>query len=337
MSHLHHRVLTVCTLLAWSLGNGGSGADPSIDLTEDWPQWRGPKEEVWRRSIGEGFSGLSIASSRVYTMYATESSEFVVSLNAADGSEVWKSRSGSKFMQTYGNGPRCTPTVDGGRVYALGANGELLALEAASGRTIWQHNLRTEFGRKLPAFGFTASPLMSLSPSGQLYWRYEWPTEFGQHPATPVFIAPDRVFISSGYGMGGAVLQMELAETGLGVSEVWFNKEMKNHISTSVYHEGAIYGFDDAIFKCIDAETGDERWKTRGYGKGTLIMADGHLIVLGDAGKLAIAEANPAAHVEVASAQVLSDQCWTAPSLAHGRLYLRNMVEIVCLDLAIKT
>ncbi len=172
MSHLHHRVLTVCTLLAWSLGNGGSGADPSIDLTEDWPQWRGPKE-VWRRSIGEGFSGLSIASSRVYTMYATESSEFVVSLNAADGSEVWKSRSGSKFMQTYGNGPRCTPTVDGGRVYALGANGELLALEAASGRTIWQHNLRTEFGRKLPAFGFTASPLMSLSPSGQLYWRYE--------------------------------------------------------------------------------------------------------------------------------------------------------------------
>ena len=410
---MNRRGLLVFTLVAGIPAHGDS-AEPGIDETQDWPQWRGPNrdgvsrtarlektwpesgpKEVWRRPIGEGFSGISIANSRVYTMYATESSEFVASLDATDGSEVWKHRSGDKFMQTYGNGPRCTPTVDGDRVYALGAHGELLALEAASGRTIWQHNLRTEFGRKLPAFAFTGSPLIegntvlvntgvggderaimafdkttgevvwasggdpigysspiavnaqgfrqllfftsaalvSLSPSGQLYWRHEWPTEYGQHPATPVFIAPDRVFVSSGYGMGGAVLRIERTETGPSVSQVWFNKQMKNHISTSVYHEGAIYGFDEAILKCVDAQTGHERWKARGYGKGTLILADGHLIVLGDDGKLAMVEANPDAHVEVASAQVLSDRCWTTPSLAGGRLYLRNMVEIVCLDL----
>ena len=413
-THLCWRALPVFTLLVGILGDGSSGADPNIELTDDWPQWRGPNRDgvsrtarlqktwpengpkvVWRRPIGEGFSAISIVNSRAYTMYAIESSEFVASLNGDDGSEVWKCRIGPTYMQTYGNGPRSTPTVDGDRVYALGSSGDLLALEAASGRTIWHRNLRTEAGSKLPAFGFTASPLVegntvlveaggandralmafdkmtgevvwgsgrdpvgysspvavnsqgfrqilfftsaavvSISPSGQPYWRHEWPTEYGQHPATPVFIAPDRVFVSSGYGTGGAVLQIAPTDSGLSVSEVWFSKEMKNHISTSVYYEGAIYGFDDAIFKCMDAETGAERWKTRGYGKGTLILADGHLIVLGDAGKLAIVEANPDAHVQVASAQVLSDRCWTAPSLAAGRLYLRNMVEIVCLDLA---
>ena len=328
-------------------------------------------------------------------MYSTGASEFVVSLNALDGSEVWKSRTGAKYSEGNGNGPRCTPTVDGDRVYTLGASGELLALEVGTGKTIWQRNLRREFRSKRPHWGFTSSPLIegnsvlveaggsneralmafdkmtgeelwgsgedpigysspiavdalgvrqilfftgaalvSLSPDGQPYWRHKWPNEGGINPATPVFIPPDRVFVSSGYGTGGAVLQMQSTDAGPGVSEVWFSKEMKNHFSTSIYHEGHIYGFDEAIFKCVDVDTGDERWKVRGYGKGTLIFADGHLIVLSDEGKLAMVEANPDAHVEVTSAQVMSDRCWTSPSLAAGRLYLRNMVEIVCLDLA---
>lgn len=404
------RAVLVFTFLTGTFGGGCT----AIDVTADWGQWRGPNRdgvsslariqktwpeggptEVWRRPIGEGFSGLSIANSRVFTMYSTESDEFVVGLDAVDGREVWKRRTGSRYTQTYGNGPRSTPTVDGDRVYVLGAHGELLALEAGSGRMIWQRDLRGEFGCKMPAFAFTASPLIegnnvlveagggnddavmafdkmtgelvwgsgrdpvgfsspiavdvhglrqiifftsravvSLSPNGQQYWRHEWHTEYGQHPATPVFIAPDRVFVSSGYGHGAAVLQITPADTGLSVGEVWFSKKMKNHIATSVYFNGAIYGFDESILKCMDAETGAERWKARGYGKGTLILADGHLIVLGEKGNLAIVEARPDAHVQVASAKVLSDRCWTSPSLAGGRLYLRNMAEIVCLDLA---
>ena len=413
-THLRWTALLAFTLPAGIFCGGTSLLKPNMDLTEDWPQWRGPNrdgvsrtarlektwpesgpKEVWRRPIGEGFSGISIANSRVYTMYSTESTEFAVSLDAADGHEIWKSRTGSRYTQTYGNGPRSTPAVDGDRLYVLGAHGELLALEAASGRTIWQRDLRTELGCKMPAFAFTASPLIegnrvlvdaggaddravmafdkitgelvwgsgrdpvgfsspiavdahglrqiifftsraviSLSPDGQQYWRHDWKTEYGQHPATPVFIAPDRVFVSSGYGNGGAVLQIAAADTGLSISEVWFSKKMKNHIATSVYYEGAIYGFDESILKCMDAETGAERWKARGYGKGTLILAEGHLIVLGEKGNLAIVQATPDAHVQVANAQVLSDGCWTSPSLAGGRLYLRNMAEIVCLELA---
>ena len=88
-----------------------------------------------------------------------------------------------------------------------------------------------------------------------------------------------------------------------------------------------------SILKCVDANTGVEKWKARGYGKGTLIVAAGHLVVQGERGKLALVKALPNEFVEVASAQVLSGKCWTVPSLADGRLYLRNEREIVCLDL----
>ena len=405
-----------CAPAILALGLFWTGARTAVaqpgDGSTEWPQWRGPNRDgmsalaplnkewtekgppqVWRHSLGAGFSGISITGSRLYTMYSKGTNEYVVCLNAADGGERWKVRTGATFMESHGNGPRCTPTVHGDRLYTMGASGELFALDATTGKIIWKRNLRMEFGSKRPTWGFTSSPLIegnlllieaggsndralmafdkdtgelvwgsgkdpigysspiavnavggrqilfftgaalvSLDPSsGEPNWRYEWPNSI--NPAMPVFIAPDRVFVSSSYGIGGAMVQITQADTGMGATELWFTKKMKNHFNSSVYHQGMLYGFDNAILTCIDAKTGAVMWKTREYGKGSLIYADGHLIVLGEAGKLAIVEANPDAHVEVGSAQVLSGRCWTAPSLANGRLYLRNLEEIVALDM----
>ncbi len=107
---------------------------------------------------------------------------------------------------------------------------------------------------------------------------------------------------------------------------------MKNQFSSSVLHDGILYGFDDATLKAIDAATGNERWKQRGFGHGSLILAGGHLFVLSDRGKLALVEATPEAYRERGSGQVLSGKCWTPPTLAGGRLYLRNEEELVALD-----
>jgi hypothetical protein len=98
-----------------------------------------------------------------------------------------------------------------------------------------------------------------------------------------------------------------------------------------------LYGFDSsAILKCVDVFSQEEKWVTRGFQNGTLILADGHLIVLGERGKLALVEATPTAYKEVASAQVLRGRCWTIPALANGKLYLRNQKELVCIDLTQK-
>ena len=167
-------------VLVWGLSSSEiSDAEPGSEGQMDWPQWRGPNRDglapasriatawpeagprqVWRKPLGEGFSGISVSGSRAYTMYADESSEYVVSLNVADGSEVWILRTGAKFMEGHGNGPRCTPTVVGNRVYTMGASGELLALEAETGHIIWKHNLRRKFRSKRPSWGFTSSPLV---------------------------------------------------------------------------------------------------------------------------------------------------------------------------------
>ena len=74
-------------------------------------------------------------------------------------------------------------------------------------------------------------------------------------------------------------------------------------------------------------------WRQRGYGQGTLILADSHLIMLSDKGKLALVEASSSGFKEKASMQVLDGTCWTVPTLSGGKLYLRSMSEIVCLKI----
>ena len=126
---------------------------------------------------------------------------------------------------------------------------------------------------------------------------------------------------------------MTATDEGLGIEEVWKSRVMKNHFNSSVLYGGYLYGFDNAILKCVAADTGEEQWKWRGFGRGSLIFGDGHLIVLGDEGKLALVEATPTAYVEKARVQVLQGRCWTAPTLAGGRLYVRDEKEMVCLDM----
>ena len=408
------RFLIVCLLLY--------GVFSTVDA-KDWPQWRGPNrdgisEEVgllkewpdggprvlWRVSLGEGFSGISVADGRVYTMFSEGDDEFVVCLDASNGREIWRFRSDSNYYESEGgNGPRATPTIDGEFLFTVSAQGKFYALNSANGDKVWSCDLIRDFTSYMPRWGFSSSPLVEgdmllvevggnngkfivafdktngdvlwsshtdklgyaspiavtiggvrqlivfaglrlLSVStddGELFWTYPWRTgRFDVHAATPIFIAPDKIFISSAYGKGAAVLRVKVTDSpesgvrnNLEVEEIWRSEKVQNRLATSVLHGNHIYGFHRTILKCIDASTGMEKWKTRGFGEGTLTLADGHLIVLGDRGKLGLAEATPSAYHEVASAEVLSGLCWTVPTLANGRLYARNQKEMVCLDM----
>ncbi len=290
----------------------------------------------------------------VYVLGATGA---LFALDAARGALIWEKDLVAEFNSEVPRwGFSTSPLVEGNLllVEAGGVNGNFLvemvvdhraaatvvALDKASGQTVWTA-LDDKMGYSSPIactvngqrqlVFFTAYSLIGLAPTtGQTLWTYPWQTRYDVNAATPVFIPPNRVFISSAYDKGAAVVQIG---ADAAIEEVWRNKEMQNQFSTSVYLQDHLYGFDKTILKCIDARTGAEKWKTRGYGNGSLIAADGHLILLGEKGNLGLAQASPEGFVEKASYPAFDSRCWTAPSLANGRLYLRDESEMVCVNI----
>jgi hypothetical protein len=111
---------------------------------------------------------------------------------------------------------------------------------------------------------------------------------------------------------------------------------MQNHFSTSVLYEGHLYGFSETRLRCVDFETGDVKWDRLGLGRGSLVIADGHLILLGEHGELVLARATPTAYTEVSRCQILDPETltWTAPVVSGGRLFVRHENALLALDVS---
>ena len=147
----------------------------------DWPQFGGPQRNfaaaplalaatwpaegpraLWRRPLGEGYSAISVACSRLFTMYRRGEQEVIVALDAATGATAWEHAYEAPFSSEYdmqhGPGPHATPLVAGGRVFAAGATGVLHALDQATGRLLWRRDLIGELGGTLRPNGYACSP-----------------------------------------------------------------------------------------------------------------------------------------------------------------------------------
>ena len=227
--------------------------------------------------------------------------------------------------------------------------GITLALDKATGNLIWKtkdygdawRNKSYGGGYSSPfAFHlnglqrlavFNSSGLVILNPeNGQELALHPWKTSYNVNAVTPI-VSDDKIFISSGYNVGCALVQF----SGDKLDVVWQSKNMKNHFNSCVLWEGHLYGFDETTLKCLDFQTGDVKWKQRGLGKGSLMLADSKLIMMGDKGDLAIAAASPESFREISRTKVLSGLCWTVPVLSGGKLYCRNHEgDLVCLDVS---
>lgn len=141
------------------LGNDRSGVLPDIHLETDWTNH--PPKELWRRPIGLGWSGFAVVGSQAVTQEQRGENELVVAYELATGRQRWSHTNCVRFSEPMGgDGPRATPTIDRGRVYALGATGILDCLDAATGKRIWSHNVLEENGLPNTYFGKSSSPLV---------------------------------------------------------------------------------------------------------------------------------------------------------------------------------
>jgi outer membrane protein assembly factor BamB len=151
----------------------------SVAMADDWPQWLGPQRDgVWRESgilskfpaggpkvrwrtpIAGGYAGPAVAAGRVYVHDRPEGKERVLCLNEADGKVLWKHEYDCQYRIQYPAGPRCTPAVHDGKVYTVGAMGDLLCLDASNGKLIWAKSFTKDYGQTAPTWGWSSHPLV---------------------------------------------------------------------------------------------------------------------------------------------------------------------------------
>ncbi len=177
----------------------------------------------------------------------------------------------------------------------------------------------------------TASRVVGLSPEdGVLLWEYPWITEYDANASQPIVTGPNRFFISAGYGHGAAAAELQRTGEKYTARTIWQNMRMKNKFNPSVLYEGHIYGLDEGILACLDAETGQQKWKGGRYGFGQLLLASGHLIVTTEFGDVVLVKATHERHEEVTRFSALDGKTWNVPALAGGRLFVRNTTEMAC-------
>ena len=308
-------------------------------------------EKVWTHSYpGELVKNLheggpcatpTVDGERVYTV-GREGQLYC--LNAADGKPVWSMALQDEFgVELPAWGFTCSPVISGD-VLIIEA-GRTAALNKATGKVIWQTALYPP-GYGSPSVFFAGDelriavlnnygPMIVRADDGQEIAKEPWDTAYKTNAATPI-VAGGKVFISTGYNKGCALF--DLADDKLEL--VYANKKMRNHFNNCVLLDGYLYGIDgnsdqgrNCKVVCIDFATGDVKWEHRGLGCGSLVIADGKLIILSDDGRLVTAEATPEAFRQIDSARVLTGRCWTAPVLSHGRIYCRNAPgDLVCVD-----
>ena len=182
----------------------------------------------------------------------------------------------------------------------------------------------------------SARTVFGVEPkTGRVLWSFPWITQSDLNITDPV-VSGNEVFVSADFEHGSAVVRI----AGTNGTPVWASPKLRNHIATSVLTGGYVYGVDGqvntagaATLKCLDFATGTEKWNFPGLGGGALIVADHKIIMLSDRGELVVAEASPEGFNPISRAQVLGGKCWTAPTLANGRIYCRNATgDLICLD-----
>ncbi len=310
-------------------------------------------KELWayafKTEVGGPRSTPTVADGVVYTLNAKG---IVNALNAETGAKIWSKDLGTELgLKSHRHGFSGSPVIDGD-LLLLNVGKDGTALNKKTGQVIWTTGKEPAgFASPVPfalaggrrgAMMFGSQGLTAVDlKDGKRLWHYKWQTRDDQNIADPI-VDGDKVFISSGYYQGCAMLQF----TADSVKEVWRNTSMRNYWVTCIYDKGKIYGFDNAhdqagsreSFRCIAPPNRKELWVKPWPSFASLIMVDGKLVIVTDKGALLTVAASPDKYTELTRVQPkglqLSGLCFTAPSLAGKLLFIRtDKGEAACLEL----
>jgi outer membrane protein assembly factor BamB len=353
----------------------------------------------WRVPVGTGYSSPITDGAHVFVSHRIGDREIVECFAAETGGSLWKSDFPTTFVckVAYSDGPYSTPVLRDGRLFVMGAQGQLRCLGAADGRLIWERLLQPEYGLTDGTFPISTSPfphgellivnvggkqagivafkqatgepvwsatsdaascatpvaaeihgrehlfvftyegLTFLTPgAGDVLWKFPYRPK---NPETIIATSPvvhGELVIASGYQLG--TLCVRVREDGHFEQQWHEPRALDSQYNNLICHDGLLFGFSaiDKTLRCVDVATGKLHWKWRSkLGRGNMIVVNGHLLIVGQAGhfgSLRINVRKPEC-VALTSAPLLEGPVYAAPALCQGRLYLRNEMELVCVDL----
>jgi outer membrane protein assembly factor BamB len=244
-----------------------------------------------------GFSSSPLVAQDVVTVFAGAPGKSVLGYHASSGESAWSAGEGTKSY--------CSPQLmhlGGVDQVVISTNKGLTAFEPADGKVLWQH---------------------------------DWSVEQAGRVAQPALVGEGDLLI--GTAMVGA-RRVHVGHEGDGWTEgqVWETKDIKPYYNDLVVYQDHAYGFDGNFFTCVSLADGKSKWRARGYGNGqALLLADqGLLLILSEKGDVALVEATPDKHKELARFKAIEGKTWNHPVLAHGKLFVRNGEQVACFQIA---
>lgn len=309
--------------------------------------------EIWRREdaarydTAQGAVGPratpTVSSTAVYALGATG---ILNALEPATGKLLWQrqvcSDAGSTMVEWGMSG---SPLLHKNLVI-VDAGGDagraLAAYDQGTGEPVWSigsHKAGYTAPRievingKTQLLVFHGDGLEAHDPdTGKSLWYYPWTNQYKINVAQPIRFN-DTIFLSSGYDSGCVLLDPTRLTSGR-PAEVWPpSRSLKLKFNEAVSFGNHVYGLDDGILACIDATSGERRWKGGRYRFGHVLLWLNMLLIQAEDGAVAFVEATPEAFREVTRFQPLNDRTWNVPAVAHGRLYVRNAAEMACFSL----
>jgi outer membrane protein assembly factor BamB len=303
--------------------------------------WTNGWNAVYMPNSGGGPGPRATPAFHDGTLFVLGATGELRALDASNGNLRWRANIVDRDPIV---GIAASPLIVGNTVVTIpgsGAGNAIVAYDRASGRIAWSalddeaafvSPVRVSLAGVDQIVAVLANRVVGLSTDrGNLLWESAWPG--GSHAAQPVIIGDNRIFLSSANVIGGLALEITREGDRLTARELWRTYRMKNSISSSVYHDGFIYGLDLGILACIDAATGELKWKGGRYGSGQTLLASGHLVITAEEGEVVLVRATPDGHQEIGRTKAVEGRTLNHPALVDGFLVVRNGAQIAAFDL----
>ena len=314
--------------------------------------WQTPFATAYENAMGAGTRATpTIAGERVFVFSGDGQ---LTAFNWADARIAWSQNVLSELGGRQADyGMSCSPLVVGKLVIVTpGApQAAVAAFDVTTGKKVWgagsdivgySSPALLDVGGRRQLVAYTGSAVIGLVPeTGAILWRYPYETDFGCNTATPVAVN-GNVYVSSGENHGGVMLRLVPNGERFDVAEAWSSQGTRSVLraewQTPIVVDGRLYGFDNVgaagpvtHLTCIDGMTGERVWQKLRFGKGNAILAEGKLWISMFTGELIVVRATPKEFEELARADI-GIATRQAPTLAGGRLYLRDNENIACFD-----